>query len=93
MNKEDTARVVSKYDGSSYKYRCRIEQRKRRTWLGFGKEVTEHRWVLEEYFTSWDDFRYGPWTTLSQAHSDAVDMLDWISNGPARNKNTFYVSR
>ena len=63
-----------------YKYRMRIEKRTRKTWLGMGKEVTEYRWALEEYFVEWTDCDSSFWSedkkAIQQAAHNTLDSYD-----------------
>ena len=36
-----------------YKFRARVDSRTRKLWFGFGRKVTEYRYVIERYFMSW----------------------------------------
>ena len=66
-----------------FKWRARLEQRRRKTWFGFGDEVVEFRYVQERHHMSWEDVGWGPWTTESAAHQAACRLLDAIEAKPS----------
>lgn len=76
-----------------YKYRCRIESRKKRTWLGLGPEVTQYRYVIEEKFISWSDDEWGWWCGLQEAQDQAERRLSEIAWSPSDEPKdkSFYI--
>lgn len=71
-----------RFKAMGFKWRARIETRVRRTWFGFGHEVSEWRYVLEKHHMSWEDVEWGPWTTETEATAAASARLDAIAAKP-----------
>jgi len=65
MNKELNQRIAYPVHGTNaamlYKFRARIETRTKKPL--FRNEITEYRYVIEQYHMSWNDYNKGRWNT------------------------------
>jgi hypothetical protein len=65
-----------------YKFRCRVESRTVKSWIFFGPEITQYRYVVERYFMAWEDVEWGYWCSSEEANRAATERLDKIEGGP-----------
>lgn len=73
-------RIVSK---GAYSYRAYIEEKTWREWLGFGKEVTKYRYVVQSciFLGKWEYYICGGWHANKEtAIVYANRYLDVLSN-------------